>query len=337
LIEATRALYDATRAEAMGYGSKINLIAADEALVALQKSIFTGAQDVADAQDRLREIDESLITASEQLALDELAVNDAQRLVAESGDLAYAAAESLSTMFESVLGPSVVGVSDDMNELARSLVEEADKVFPEFDAMRLALEGITFGMTPDQIDGYVRSVTGMINTGQGEIAAILAANPPTLDMILNRPSTASIQEAIDGLDKAFIVAGEVTLPAPATDEMIAEIEAALANANLRVDVDVVLESVDPSTAATLAWLATPEAAAFLGIPQMAAGGVVASPTLAMIGESGPEAVIPLGRGGMGTTVNVNVAGSVLTESEIGEIVQEQLLRIQGRNQTLEFA
>jgi len=57
----------------------------------------------------------------------------------------------------------------------------------------------------------------------------------------------------------------------------------------------------------------------------------------MIGESGPEAVIPLGRGGMGTTVNVNVAGSILTESEIGEIVQEQLLRIQGRNQTLEFA
>jgi hypothetical protein len=41
--------------------------------------------------------------------------------------------------------------------------------------------------------------------------------------------------------------------------------------------------------------------------------------------------------GGGTTVNVNVAGSVLTESEIGEIVQEQLLRIQGRNQTLEFA
>ena len=68
-------------------------------------------------------------------------------------------------------------------------------------------------------------------------------------------------------------------------------------------------------------------------------GIVDSPTLALIGESGPEAVIPLGKGGMGgsTTVNVNVAGSVLTESEIGEIVQEQLLRIQGRNQTLEFA
>jgi len=88
----------------------------------------------------------------------------------------------------------------------------------------------------------------------------------------------------------------------------------------------------------LDWLDTPEARAFLGIPAMAAGGIVTGgPQLAMIGESGPEAVIPLGRGGMGTTVNVNVAGSILTESEIGDIVQEQLLRIQARNQTLEFA
>ena len=61
------------------------------------------------------------------------------------------------------------------------------------------------------------------------------------------------------------------------------------------------------------------------------------PQLALIGESGPEAVVPLGSGGMGSTVNVNVAGSILTENEIGEIVQEQLLRIQTRNQTLEFA
>jgi hypothetical protein len=32
-------------------------------------------------------------------------------------------------------------------------------------------------------------------------------------------------------------------------------------------------------------------------PQMAEGGIVTSPTLAMIGERGPEAVVPLGRGG----------------------------------------
>ena len=46
------------------------------------------------------------------------------------------------------------------------------------------------------------------------------------------------------------------------------------------------------------------------IPKMAAGGIVNGPTLAMIGEAGPEAVIPLSRmgqmgGGNNVTINVN--------------------------------
>jgi phage-related protein len=48
------------------------------------------------------------------------------------------------------------------------------------------------------------------------------------------------------------------------------------------------------------------------IPMLAAGGIVTGPTLAMIGEAGPEAVIPLDRMGQmgagGTTVNINVNG-----------------------------
>jgi hypothetical protein len=48
------------------------------------------------------------------------------------------------------------------------------------------------------------------------------------------------------------------------------------------------------------------------IPMLAQGGIVTSPTLAMIGEAGPEAVIPLNRaGGMGmggNTITVNVNG-----------------------------
>jgi hypothetical protein len=45
------------------------------------------------------------------------------------------------------------------------------------------------------------------------------------------------------------------------------------------------------------------------IPMLAAGGIVTGPTLAMIGERGPEAVIPLDRmgqmGGNNVTINVN--------------------------------
>lgn len=45
------------------------------------------------------------------------------------------------------------------------------------------------------------------------------------------------------------------------------------------------------------------------IPLMADGGIVTGPTLAMIGEAGPEAVIPLGSGGgMGNNVTINVNG-----------------------------
>jgi phage-related minor tail protein len=42
---------------------------------------------------------------------------------------------------------------------------------------------------------------------------------------------------------------------------------------------------------------------------LAQGGIVNSPTLALIGEAGPEAVVPLDRAGsMGGTVNINVNG-----------------------------
>lgn len=47
---------------------------------------------------------------------------------------------------------------------------------------------------------------------------------------------------------------------------------------------------------------------FLKIPELAEGGIVNSPTLAMIGEAGPEAVIPLSKmGGMsGNTITINM-------------------------------
>ena len=69
-------------------------------------------------------------------------------------------------------------------------------------------------------------------------------------------------------------------------------------------------------------------AALRGIPFMAEGGVVTQPTLAMIGESGSEAVIPLDKmGGFGTTVNINVAGSVISEGELQSVIQDALYNL----------
>jgi hypothetical protein len=50
----------------------------------------------------------------------------------------------------------------------------------------------------------------------------------------------------------------------------------------------------------------------LGLPRMAEGGIVSSPTLALIGEAGPEAVVPLSRMGQmssPTNITVNVQGA----------------------------
>ena len=63
--------------------------------------------------------------------------------------------------------------------------------------------------------------------------------------------------------------------------------------------------------------------AFFGPKPMAHGGIVTSPTLAMIGEAGPEAVVPLGRGGgMGTTNNFHFHGAVYGVEDLKEAVVE---------------
>ena len=57
------------------------------------------------------------------------------------------------------------------------------------------------------------------------------------------------------------------------------------------------------------------------IPMLADGGIVRSPTLALIGEKGPEAVVPLNRaGGFGGGYTINITGGLATSADIGRAV-----------------
>lgn len=62
------------------------------------------------------------------------------------------------------------------------------------------------------------------------------------------------------------------------------------------------------------------------VPRLAKGGVVSSPTLALIGERGPEAVVPLShfRGG-GPAVNVTVQGSLISERDLIDKIAAALI------------
>ena len=71
-----------------------------------------------------------------------------------------------------------------------------------------------------------------------------------------------------------------------------------------------------------------------GVPALANGGVVNKPTLAMIGEAGPEAVIPLsGRNaGMGNTINITVnAGMGANGSQIGKDIVNEIKKYERTN------
>jgi hypothetical protein len=62
----------------------------------------------------------------------------------------------------------------------------------------------------------------------------------------------------------------------------------------------------------------------MNIPRLAEGGIVSSPTLALIGEAGPEAVVPLDRMQTGGGITINVTGGLATSAEIGESVVNAL-------------
>jgi len=71
------------------------------------------------------------------------------------------------------------------------------------------------------------------------------------------------------------------------------------------------------------------------IPMLAAGGIVLGPTLAMLGEAGPEAVVPLssgaGVGGQQQQVVININGGIFpadgsTMNQIGNMLAKSILR-----------
>jgi len=102
-----------------------------------------------------------------------------------------------------------------------------------------------------------------------------------------------------------------------TPKLMAKMDALAAKMKRTVDIDVrVTETVNK----VVATIASGQ------IPKMAEGGIVSRPTLALIGEAGPEAVVPLSKmgGAGGGDVNINITGGLATSAEIGQSVVNAL-------------
>jgi hypothetical protein len=118
----------------------------------------------------------------------------------------------------------------------------------------------------------------------------------------------SAQKMVDGL------VAELDLMTPKLMKKMDEIASKMKR---KVNIDVVITERVNKIVATVSG----------GIPQMAEGGIVNRPTLALIGEAGPEAVVPLSKmGGVGGggDININVNGGMATSAEIGQSILNAL-------------
>ncbi len=61
------------------------------------------------------------------------------------------------------------------------------------------------------------------------------------------------------------------------------------------------------------------------VPYLAKGGVVTGPTLAMVGEKGPEAIIPLNKAGGMTGIVVNINGGTYLSEDVAEEIGDSII------------
>ena len=210
-----------------------------------------------------------------------------------------------------------------------------------------------------QVDGvkdYAKAVEAALNLGLSEeslqmvlaagqeagtaialelIAGGKAAIDATNDMVL-AAQTAAEKVGIKAANKwyqsgidfaANVVNGLQAELTKLTPKLMAQMDKIAANLKRTVDVTVRISEIVSRVAAG-------------AIPKMAAGGIVTSPTLALIGEAGPEAVVPLsqynrGSGGSGVTINVN--GGLATSAEIGQSITNALRAYVRTNGPLQLA
>jgi hypothetical protein len=141
-----------------------------------------------------------------------------------------------------------------------------------------------------------------------------------------------------GIDTAQKLVGGLQAEIDAmTPKIMAKMDALAAKMKRTVSIDVqvneqvtkivggIVSTPTPSAPVVSTPTAGSPAAGFKGVPKFAQGGIVNRATLGIIGEAGPEAVIPLSRlSSGGGDVNINVTGGLSTSAEIGQAITNAL-------------
>ena len=173
----------------------------------------------------------------------------------------------------------------------------------------------------------IEKIKGIISYFKGKTAELwdkLPSLPEFFSIAYWKGLATSIGTSLSGIGDSLIAGIKAGI-----NGMIGLINDLFASINFTKTID--LPGLDPMTVGfdLSSW----------SIPKLAKGGIVNSPTLAMIGEAGPEAVVPLSgnNAGMGGTYNITVNAGGITDRtdkralarEIGNMIQQEVSRNTG--------
>lgn len=297
--DAERSTYDAEKAQ-------YDLIEAEAELAAVRSDATSTPQMIREAEIALAEAKLDLIEAQIEQTDSQVAVTDA------------------TDQYDQMLN----GVKED-SDIYKDLLAELNEAKANEEA---AIEAVTSARIAetDALKGIAEALAGEAEAAQAVEDAKYALAEAERDLEkAYRDEAEAIREVADALlDEAKAVL--------AVAEAQKELNAAKKNAPAAgvARIDKALATAVALAGGAVASASTAVAQFRAGdVRMMASGGIVTSPTAAIIGERGPEAVIPLDKAsGFGTTIMLTVnAGMGTNGAEVGNAIVDALRNYQRRN------
>ena len=207
--------------------------------------------------------------------------------------------------------PIVKALFDAWNSITKTLQENQDKLEPLKNAF-FAFAGF--------LRDYVAPLIGsFISSSISGIAGVVSALITVVADVTNAVSTAfsKIKDFFTNV-KDFIISGSSAIWSPFYNAFKSVLNAIIGIWN---KLDFSISITVPDWVPFVGGRGFNVADIFPDVPYLATGGIVTKPTLAMIGEAGAEAVIPLNKtNAMGDTYNITVNGALDAEGTARQIV-----------------
>ncbi len=193
-------------------------------------------------------------------------------------------------------------VAHSFGYLGGDIVEESRNICGELESITVCMDGVAT-VIDAKTGEIIEDVKDMARSSKDEIRDLERTIAELEERLAVRAATTQIAETFRG---------DINSVEYAQWQQLAAVRAAQSGGSLRGGTQLV-------------------------VPGFASGGIVTRPTLAVVGEAGPEAIVPLsgGRGMGGVTINVQ-AGPLTTASETAEAIEEMLVSLQARKGSLEF-